>query len=93
MTARTRKAVTFSVGINAVLTLLAWKSESAVFFYLLFPGAALVLLIEGGHGGRHSETVVAIVLGFSFLVNTLVYAAIVTLIFSILARSKEKATF
>jgi hypothetical protein len=59
------------VGASAS-TLWLFLSPSAPAFYLAFPGAAVFLLIAGGHGGTHFENTIGVVLGF--LTNVLLYA-------------------
>lgn len=83
------KALGFALAIVTCLTLLDRATESGLFFFLLYPGAALSLLITGGHGGTISEEVTALAAGF--LVNTLVYAILCATLFAIVAVRERKA--
>jgi hypothetical protein len=59
-------------GIAAVLTLLFhFFYNSAILFYLLFPGLMIGLLITGGHGGTRTEEAIAPIA--AFVVNFLFY--------------------
>lgn len=84
----TAKAMSFSVVIVAFLMLLSYLTDAGVFFFLLYPGAALSLLITGGHGGTESENAIALMV--SFVVNMIAYALLCAAVLVI--RSREKGT-
>ncbi len=84
----TARALSFSLAIVTCLTLLSRATESVVFFFLLYPGAALSLLITGGHGGTLSEERAGLVVGF--LVNRFVYAALFAALLALHSRAREK---
>jgi hypothetical protein len=77
-----------SLGVATVvvlgLTFADRKFNSDAFFYLLYPGTALGLMITGAHGGTRSEETIALILGF--VVNILAYALLCRAILS--AREK-----
>ncbi len=64
MTRKPFKILLVSFAIVSVLAMLERSYGSSVFFYLLYPGNILGLVITGGHGGTHTENVLAAVLGF-----------------------------
>jgi hypothetical protein len=72
MTSITARALVLSIGIVTCLTLVGRVTESPVLFYLLYPGAALSLLITGGHGGTRFADNVALAVGL--VANIIVYA-------------------
>lgn len=85
-TSITAKAMSFSVVIVAFLTLLSHLTGAGAFFFLLYPGAALSLLITGGHGGTETESIIAFVI--SFVVNTIAYALLCAALLAIRSRDK-----
>jgi hypothetical protein len=87
----TGRALSLSLAIVTCLTLLSRATESAVFFFLLYPGAALSLLITGGHGGTQFENRTALAAGF--VVNTFVYAALFAALLALPSRGRDKGTF
>jgi hypothetical protein len=70
----TARVLGSSFVVVALLTLLEYRVGSAFFFYLLYPGMMLSLLITGGHGGTNFEERAA--LAANLMTNTLVYAAL-----------------
>jgi|HubBroStandDraft_5_1064220.scaffolds.fasta_scaffold187115_2 hypothetical protein len=74
MKAITAKVVGSAFVVVVLLTLFEYVTSSAVWFYLLYPGSALSLLITGGHGGTKFEEGAA--LAASLMTNTLAYAAL-----------------
>ena len=84
----TVRALSFSLATVTGLTLLSRATESGVFFFLLYPGAALSLLITGGHGGTEFENRTALAAGFA--VNTFVYAALFAALLALHSRATEK---
>jgi hypothetical protein len=65
------RVLVVALAIVICLTLLSRVIESNLFFFLLYPGVVLSLLITGGHGGTRAEEATASVL--SFIVNTFCY--------------------
>jgi hypothetical protein len=78
------RALGSSFVIVALLTFFEYRTASAAFFYLLYPGSVLSMLITGGHGGTKFEEGTALVA--SLIVNTLVYAVLFA---GVLASSKR----
>jgi hypothetical protein len=67
-----------SIGIVTLLTALDHSYRPSIFFYVLYPGDVLRLLITGGHGGSFAEERLASVLGF--LANVCAYWLVLTCI-------------
>jgi uncharacterized membrane protein len=61
------------------LTVMIYRIESPVLFYLLYPGEIVSLLITGGHGGTLLQDRIAPVA--SVAVNFLVYATVFNVIY------------
>jgi len=81
MKAISAKVLASSLLIVALFTLFLNRTGSAVWFYLLYPGSVLSLLIKGGHGGTKSEEGLALVA--SLLMNTVAYAALCACLFAV----------
>lgn len=84
----TVKALGLSVAIVACLTLFSDLSESAVFFYILYPGWVVRLLTTGGHGGTNAQERIAPVLGF--IVNTVAYFGLCLALLAIFPKRNER---
>jgi hypothetical protein len=74
--------------IVGFLTFLSRVSQSAVFFYLLYPGAVLDLLVEGGHGGSTPVLRIAQIVGF--LLNSAAYACLIAFGFAAVRRLRNR---
>jgi hypothetical protein len=87
---RLGKAALFALLIVGVLTLLLFTFQSSkLLFYSLFPGVVLGLAIAGFHGGGTAlENITA--LAACVLVNTVMYALLITIFLSIQERSKAR---
>jgi hypothetical protein len=82
----TARTLGLSLATVASLTLLGHATNSAVFFFLLYPGFALSLLATGGHGGTQSSNGAASVAGF--VVNAAVYAVLFAIVFALRRRMR-----
>jgi hypothetical protein len=83
------KALPCSLVVVSMLTMLNHLLMFKLFFFLLYPGLAISLVMTGGHGGTELEDKVASVVGF--LVNVLIYMVLFSAIFSIQPAVKKKA--
>jgi len=72
--ARLPGPVVASIFLVSLLTVLGRLNSSEIFFYPLFPGEMLSLLITGGHGGTAVEEWTGS--SASLFVNILAYTAI-----------------
>lgn len=71
MSRRNLKILLLSIAIVISLTALQHKLRPSLFFYFLYPGNVIELIITGGHGGSHTEEALAPMLGF--LINVCAY--------------------
>lgn len=84
---RTRILV-FALAIVTCLTLLSHVIELDFFFFPLYPGEMLSLLITGGHGGTLAEEWTGFVVGF--LVNTFFYYLLCMAILAMFGHTRVK---
>jgi hypothetical protein len=58
-----KKAIAISFVTVVPLTIASHLTDSIFFFYALYPGAIVSLLITGGHGGTRTEEAIAPIVG------------------------------
>ena len=58
-----KKAITISFITVGLLTIASYLTDSIFFFYALYPGAIVSLLITGGHGGTRTEEAIVRIVG------------------------------
>jgi hypothetical protein len=77
-----KKAIAISFITVVPLTIASYLTDSILFFYALYPGALVSLLITGGHGGTSAEEAIAPAVGAGVniaILSLLLYGAIAML--------------